>query len=223
MDTRRSFGHFVYTSGTNARSKTGLHDTCVILDTQWVPYLPKLITVPENPRRHRGASLLLLQFVPRGEAQRKTNGPGRPNDALPATHDTEDRASIGLERFEHWTRFGSEEHGKTMSSVLRYDKSSKFAADDQAIPARARLGIEHTARRLAVCLFGGHCEDALTTECLRQFMVEIAASRHFACKAARRFGLHSCFVSDSCLPPTVNRSPSAGWIRKIIRDIWDSV
>ena len=98
-----------------------------------------------------------------------------------------------------------------MSSVLRFDKSSKLATDDHEIPATARVVIEHTACRLVVCLFGH------SSEC-----VEIAASRSSVCTAVNRFGLHSYFVSESCLPPTANRFPSAEWIRRTVRDIRDS-
>ena len=52
-----------------------------------------------------------------------------------------------------------------MSSVLRYERSSKFAADYHAIPARARVEIEHTASRLVVCLFGNHGESAVKKRC----------------------------------------------------------
>ena len=46
-------------SGTNARSNTGLQDTYVILDTQWMPYLPKLVTalaIGTHTTKHLGAS-----------------------------------------------------------------------------------------------------------------------------------------------------------------------
>ena len=129
--------------GTNARSTTVLQDTCVLLDTQWMHHLPKQITVlakgkanetpwsffyPSlNQKVKRSAKRLCLEdrVTP---CQIRHSGPSI------------DRT--GNFRILDEVRLPGA--CTPMSSVLRYDMSSKFAADYHAIPARARVGINHT-------------------------------------------------------------------------------
>ena len=79
--------------------------------------------------------------------------------------------------------------------------------------------IEHTASRPVVCLFGNQRRSALTKECQVNLCLR---SRSSVCTAVHRFGLHSYFVSDSCLPPAANHFSSTGWIPKHVREIRDS-
>ena len=105
-----------------------------------------------------------------------------------------------------------------MSSVLRYDKSSRLpcnygtckCGDRTHRPSSRGLSLRRLLRRCTHNRLPG------------QFMVERAASRSSVCTAASRFGLHSYFVSGSCLPQTANRFTSAVWIRKTVRDMRDS-
>ena len=112
-DTMKHWSVFTSTSGTNARSKTRLQDTCVALDTQWMPYLPKLVTVLATGTRNETPWSFL-------EPQRKTIGPGRPShlDQIRHSGPSIDRAgksrTLDVFRQRHaW---------KSMLSVVRYGK-----------------------------------------------------------------------------------------------------
>ena len=126
--TMKHLSPFISAIGTNARSNTGLQDNCVILDTPWMPYLSKLVTVLTTGKPNETLwSFFYFSLYHEVKALRKMFGPGRQGQSFPN---------------RRWTKL-------SMSSVLRYDK---FAADYQAILVRARLEIERTARRLAVCV-----------------------------------------------------------------------
>ena len=118
--------------------------------------------------------------------------------------------------------FGSEEHGsrcRQFFDTIRTASSRQIAKQFRHLQ---ELGIENTARRLVVLSLWWPLRRCTHNGIPGQVMVEIAASRSSVCAAVSWFGLHSYFVSDSCLSPTANRFPSARWIPKTIRDTRDS-
>ena len=196
----------IFTCGTNARSKTGLQDICVTLDTQWMPYLPKIVTVLATGKLNDTLwNFLYSSLYHEVKPSAKRLGleyrvtPYQTRHSGPSIDRACTFRTLGdIRQRGAWT---------SVLSVLRYDKSSKLAADYHAILARVRVEIEHTASRLVVCV------SLATIEKVHSFMVDIAASRSSVCTAVSRFWLH--------LPPTAKRFPSAGWIRKTVRNIRD--
>ena len=108
-----------------------------------------------------------------------------------------------------------------MSSVLRYDKS-KFAVEYRANSGTCKSGDRTHRQSYRDLSLWQPLRNFSQRRMPGQFMVEIAASRSPVCTAVSRIGLHSFFVADSCLPLAANRIPSAGWIRKTVRDFRDS-
>ena len=117
----------------------GHQQDCKTHAFSWVPsgcltYLPKFITVlatvktNETPWSVRYSSLF---YEVRHSAKRW----GLEDRVTPHQHYAQDTASIRLESFELWTRFGSEEHGHRCRQV-------KGATDCHAFLARAKVGVE---------------------------------------------------------------------------------
>ena len=157
---------FISTSGTNARPKTGLQDTYVILDTQSMLYLPKFVSVLATGTHSKTKPWSFLHPSLYHEVKHSAKRL-RLEDRVTRHQTRHSRPSIDRAgKFRTLDEVRQRGAWTSMSSVLRYDKSSKLATDDHAIPASARVVIEHTACRLVVCLFGHR------SEC-----VEIAASR----------------------------------------------
>ena len=144
----------ISTSGTNARSKPGLQDTCVILDSGHP--VDALLADTHHGVGYRNTprntlELTVSQFVPQGEAQRKTIGPGRPSHSMANT-------TLRIELLSGWkvSNIGRGSASRSVANRCRQFFDTTRAADYHAITARASVGIEHTARRLAVCPLGGY-------------------------------------------------------------------
>jgi hypothetical protein len=143
----------VSASDTTSASKTNLSDTSVILDTAWMVYLPHIARVlavgdqnstpwsfsyPQLHQQVRESAKLLLMEGLLTPYQTRHSGPSI------------DRAG-GHRTLEEVRQRGAWTH---MSSVLRYDKSSKFAADFAALSSATKNLLQVNASRLVATLFG---------------------------------------------------------------------
>ena len=105
----------------------------------WMPYLSKLITVlATGPWSFLYTSLFdEVKHIAKRLGLEDRVTPHQTRHSGPSI----DRAG----KFRSLEKVRQRGAWTSMSSVLRYDKSSKFAADYHAILARARVRIEHTA------------------------------------------------------------------------------
>ena len=203
-------------------SKTGLQDTCVILDTQRVRFLPKLVPLLATGKPNETHRSFLYTSLYH-EVKHSTTRLGQEDRVTPCQTRHSGPSIDGAGQFRTLDEVRQGGTWTSMSSVLRDDKSSKFAADCHAVRACKKVEIEHTASRLVVCLSVATIEKVHSQKNARSAHGRDSSITKLCvhgCKSIRASLLILILIPVCRQPRIVFHQP--GGFGKAIRDIRDS-
>ena len=149
--------HFYQQNQRNQGPKQDfIQDTCVILNTQWMVFPSEARHGAGYRNTHKETPSSFFYPSLYHEVKHSANRLGLEDRVTPYQTWQSGPSIDQAGKFQTLDEVRQRGAWKSMSSVLRYDMSSEFAADYHAFPVRARVESEHIASRLVVFLFGNH-------------------------------------------------------------------